>query len=64
MTIPLIIDYLLTSTREICDEEELAKFLRIGEGIVRKALERLKDHGILKDEEIKKKFYKDLKDKL
>ena len=48
LAIPLCIDYLLA--REICDEASLAQFLQIEESLVKKALERLRDHGILKDE--------------
>ena len=55
MAIPLCIDYLLA--REICDEASLAQFLQIEESIVKLALVRLRNHGILKEEEINKELF-------
>ena len=55
LAIPLCIDYLIA--REICDESSLAAFLQLDDSIVKKALEKLRDHGILKDEEIYKEQF-------
>ena len=55
MAIPLCIDYLIE--KEYCDEASLANILQLDEKLIKKALEKLKMQGILKDEEIYREYY-------
>lgn len=45
-------DYLLE--KKFCDEAKLAEVLQLDEQLIKISLEKLKNHGILKDEEIYK----------
>ena len=52
MCIPLCIDYIIE--KKMCEMYSLANFLQLDEGLVRKSLIRLKDHGLLESEEMKR----------
>ena len=52
LCIPLCIDYILEKT--MCEDNSLAKFLQLDVSLVRRALYRLVEQGILDSDEMKK----------